>query len=195
MRGSVSAPKWFLLLAIGLIATAHLACLVPSRTDPSPTAPASPTLSPSRTPAAGTALTPTTTTIIARISEQDMNQWLEGQRTTLGEGVDCLDMHMSIRREGITLTLTLEMTQLRGLSVPVQVLAVPVVRGEKLQMEVKDVQLGGAYAPMSGLVRSMLTAGLAQALDADRFVQQGVRISKVELEDGFVVITGSPVSP
>jgi hypothetical protein len=195
MRGSVSAPKWFLLLAIGLIAAAHLACLAPSRVHPSTTAPASPTLSPTSAPGAGTALTPTTTTIIARISEQDVNQWLKGQRTTLGEGVDCLDMHMSIRREGITLTLTLEMTRLRGLSIPVQVLTVPVVRGDKLQMEVRDVQLGGPYAPMSGLVRSMLTTGLVQALDANMFVQQGIRISKVELEEGFIVITGSPVSP
>lgn len=193
MRGNVSAPKWLLFLALGLVVAAHLACLAPSAANRVSTTPTSPAPASSPTPQSSRALTPTSVTITARISEEDVNGWLQGQRTTLGEGVDCLGMQVRIHRDGIRLSATLEVTRLRGVTVPVEVLAVPTVRSGGLQMEVRDVQLGGAYAPMSGPLKSVLTAGLGRALEAESLLApQGMDVSQVELEDGFIVITGTP---
>jgi len=132
---------------------------------------------------------------VARISEQDINKTLQGMETPLGEGIDCRNMQLKVRREGITLSAIVQIAQLQNAVVPMQVLVRPVVREERLRLQVLDVQLGGPFAAISNLVKPMLTTGIAEAFDANSLLTpQGMRISSVELEDGYVVVTTVPDS-
>lgn len=191
MRGSQPAPRWAILLVLGLVAAVQLACVIPSLTNSN-----RPTLSPTQAP------TPTSTTpggspgastIVARISEEDANHWLQSQESPLGQGIDCHDVQLRIRRDGIKLLATIRVPALQNATVPVEIQTMPIVRGNRLELQVDDVQLGGPYAPMSGVVRSLLVGNLAQAVDPNAFTSvHGVRITHIELEDGFMVITGVP---
>lgn len=194
MRGRISAPRWMVLLALGVAVALHLACLVPSHVSRSTRSPTPTSTSPSLSSPAP-APTPTTSMIIARISEADLNESLREMEPSLGEGIDCREVGLKVRRTGLTLSMTIEIAQLPRVLIPVEILARPVVRDKRLQLEVLDVQLGGPYALISGLVKPMLAAGIAEAFDADRLpTQPGWHVSDVQLEDGYIVVTTLPDS-
>lgn len=183
------------LLALGAVSILLLACVVPSlvrRANPPATFEAtalplaSPTSMPTvtRTPSAG---------IVSKISEAALNQQVQGMRPQVGEGVDVRDIRVRIRKSGIIVSASVQIAELANAVVPVEVQVQPVVREQQLRLEVLDVQLGGPYAAMSTFVKPMLKTGVAEAFDASVLqMQQGVRISNVELQDGYLEITTLP---
>jgi hypothetical protein len=191
MRGKRwSALRWILVVTLGLVALLQLSCTVPSQLTR-----AHPTSAPTPAPPSTPAITPTTLIIIVKISEQDANLWLKGQRPSLAQGIKCEDLRMKVRDSGITLSARLRIAQLQGVSIPVEIQTRPVVLEEQVRLEVLDIQLGGFYAPMSDLFRSMLSARLADALDLGSFLaQRGLHVAEADLEDGFIVFTCVPPS-
>jgi len=201
MRGGErSALSWMVVLAVGLTAALLVACVIPILSPstptpvPTPTAPllASPTPTLAPTPAntsPGTG-TPATET---RISEQDVNHWLQGSQTHLGEGVDLSDTHVSIHTTGITVNGRAQVAQLQGARVPVEIVLRPVVHDQRLGLEVLDVQLGGAYSAFSGLVKQLISQALAEDVDPNALLaQRGMRISAVQLHEGYMVVSSVP---
>ena len=191
MRRRWTGSRWVLLAALALASGLSLACMVPLYSRPRAasagvptavrTATARPTPSPGKTAAieAGT----------WRISEEEMNAQLRRLQTQLGNGVECRDMSVQIRTGGITLTATVFVREL-SVDVPVEVQVMPVVRDAELTLDVLDVKLGGPYTAMSGIVKPMLSAGLAQAFHSNGLMaQQGVRVTGVVLEDGYMAVT------
>ncbi len=191
MRGERrTAPRWIALFVIGSLCTLLLACVIPWLGNPT----AAPTATPSPTaPLAASPTTPSTTSNVFRITEQDMNQWLQSAQTRLDNGVELQNSQVRIHTNGVVLTATVSMPSLPGMSVPVQVQVVPVVRDQQLQLDVLDVQLGGPYAAMGSLVKPMLTAGIAQAFGTSGFVQEA-RIASIELQEGLLIVTKEPGS-
>lgn len=190
--GRESAPRWIVLSAIGLAGLLLLACVVPSYINR-----ATPTSPPVATPTP--ALTPTllagTAPVVQQITEQDLNQWLQGVRPALGEGIDCQEIHVQIRSTGLILSVSVKAAQLAGALIPVEIHAMPVVREERVKLEVLDVRLGGPYAAMSSFIKPVLITGITDAFNADTFLtQQGVRISNIELKDGYMLVTSVPAS-
>lgn len=181
--------RWLTLAAVGVAGALLLACAIPALSGGEATPRAMPTVPPP-TPTPPTSAREMVTTI----DEEEMNSWLQGTQTQLGEGVDCREMRVRIRSTGITLSARLQVEQLRGTEVPVDIVVRPVVRDEHLRLEVLDVQLGGPYASFSALIKPLVSAGVADGLDADQFLaEQGVRVSSVELREGSMVIRSLPV--
>jgi hypothetical protein len=177
----------FLLACIIPAAVKRSAAVLPTPTEQALSPTAAPTLAPSAAPA-GTAQTTAT-----RVSEQQLNEWMKGAQTNMGEGMTAKDMHMAIRSSGLTLSANIQVQQLRGAVVPVEILLKPVVRDDKLAIEVQDVRLGGAYASFSGLIRPLVSSGMGQAFDANGMLaERGVRVVSVELQDGYMVVTTAP---
>ena len=194
--GGVSVSRWVVLISGGLVALLLLACVVPSSLTRGRSGALLTPTPPPHTPAP-TAPQPGGPSTTWRISEQEMNDWLRGWRTHLGGGVDCQDMQVAIRTQEVMLRATVEVAQLPGALVPVEVRVKPVVREQQVALEVLDVQLGGAYAPWSALVKPLVATGIAQGLDLGDFLkrQRGVCISAIELHDGYMIVTGSPAAP
>ncbi|MDI7275995.1 MAG: hypothetical protein QME94_08440 [Anaerolineae bacterium] len=190
MRGKgPSAPARVVAGAIGLICVLSLACIVPSLSMRGRS-----TLAPTETPRP----TPTQSAAaqnVTRISEEELNRQLQGKRPNLGEGVECEELRVRVRKSGITVLATVRLAQFAGAAVPVQVQVMPSVRDERLHLEVLDVSLGGPYAAMGSLIKPLLSAGLAQGLDSETaLVAAGKRIAAIELEDGYMVVTTRPGS-
>ncbi|MGQ9682294.1 MAG: LmeA family phospholipid-binding protein [Anaerolineae bacterium] len=186
--------RWALVAVLAVAGGLSLACIVPLYGRPraaslgGPTAVRTATLRPTPSPKHPTAKAGTW-----RISEAEMNAQLQQLQAQLGNGVDCHDMRAQIRASGIKLAATIRMRDM-GVSVPVEVQVMPVVRADKLALDVLDVKLGGPYAAMSEMVKPMLSAGLAQAFDSQALLaQQGVRVTSVELNDGYMTVTTAAV--
>lgn len=198
MRGGArSALGWRVVLVAGLAGGLLLACVIPALSPgtptpiPTPTPPlvASPTPTLAATPPAGAAAGE------VRISEQELNQWLQGTKAPVGEGVDLSDASVRIRSTGITLTGKARVAQLQGAEIPIEIVLRPVVRDERLSLELLNLQLGGAYSSFSGLVKPLISMGLAQGVDANELLaEQGMRVSAVQLQDGYIVITRVPAN-
>lgn len=198
-----SAPKWTVLLVVCMASVVLLACIIPSaltravRTAepavlPSPTASpqASPTQAPLATPAPGSQTT------VTRITEQQLNDYLGGYTTSLGEGLECQQLRGHIYNDHITLLATVKVDRLQGALVPVEADVVPVVNGGHLQVQVQDVRLGGSYAAMSSLIKPLLVTGINDnlvngfALD-DLLAEQGVQVTGVSLHEGYMDVTST----
>ncbi len=194
--GHRSAPRWVILCVCGLAGALLLACVIPglfgsAPASPLPTSQPQPLASP--TPTRTALATPGASEMVARISEQDMNQWLQEARAQLDKGADFQDGRVTIRRTGITLSGNMVMAQMPGVQVPVEIALKPVVSGEELHLEVLDVQLGGAYSSLSSLITPLVKSKLTEGIDVNKYLtERGMHISRAELEDGFIVITGQP---
>jgi len=197
MRGGhYAAPRLVILLTAGLAAALSLACAIPalSRGNAAPEVAATPPmLSPSPTQPPAPAPQAMETTI--RIGASELNDWLQGMSPSLGQGAEFSDMRVTIRSTGITVWGNAKVAQLRGTQVPVEVLLMPVVRNDGLQLEVLDVRLGGAYASLSGLVKPLVVSGIDQGLDINALLaDQGVHVTRVELQDGCLAICTVPAN-
>ena len=123
-----------------------------------------------------------------------MNEWLGGFQTHLGEGVNCKDLHITIRTSGILISGSVQVAQLQNAEIPMEIEMRPLVDGQRVNFEVIDVRLGGPYGTLSSLVKPLVTSGIAHTFDANRFLaEQGVRVTQVELQDGYVIVTTEPV--
>ena len=189
-----TSSRWALFAALAVAGGLSLACILPLYGRPraaslgGPTAVRTATLRPTPSPKR-----PTVGASTWRISEEEMNAQLRQLQAQLGNGVDCHDMRAQIRVSGIKLTATVQMRDV-GVSLPVEVQVMPVVRADKLALDVLDVKLGGPYAAMSEMVKPMLSAGLAQAFDSQALLaQRGVRVTSVELNDGYMTVTTAAV--
>ena len=195
-RGRLPIFRWAFLLALGLVSTLLLACLVPSvltRTQPtlspSPTAGSNPG-SGVRNPTLALPATPqpNRTRTVTRVTEQELNGWLQ-ETQSLGEGIECQDMQATIRKTGIVISGNVRVAQLRSDLIPMEIELRPEVQGEHLEVQVLEVRLGGAYAGWSALIRPLISTGIDQAFDADRLLtEQGVHIQSLELQDGYMTI-------
>jgi hypothetical protein len=198
--GNRSALRWLMVLAVGLAGALLVACIIPFLSSstptpiPTPTPPllASPTPTQAPTPAGGTPVAAPGAKE-TRITEQELNRWLEGAQTHLGEGIDLSDSSVAIHSTGITVTGRVQVAQLQGAQIPVQIVLRPVVHDERVSLEVLDVQLGGAYSSFSGLVKPLISQGLAQGADANALLaESGMHISALELHEGYMVATTVP---
>ncbi len=191
MRGSQPATRWAILVCLTLVAAAQLACVTPSLTSLNRSA--APTPSPTPTLPAESPGSSDASSIVARITEEDANQWLQSQESPLGQGIDCQDVQLRIRRDGLRLSATIRVAQLQNATIPVEIQIMPVIRSHRLEFDVGEVQLGGIYAPMSGLVHSLLEGNMNQVVDPNAYTSvHGMRITHIELEDGYMVITAIP---
>jgi len=191
-------PLGMVLLALGALSFPLLACIFPSflaRTSQEraagPTLPPTSTIAPTATPQPGT---PAAT--VSRISEQDMNQWLQGAATHLGEEIECQDLQAKIQREGIVLSAKVRLARLADAQVPMDVELRPVVHDGGVSLEVLDVRLGEPYASLSSLIKPLVVSGISESIDANKFLaDQGVRVLNIELQDGYMIVTSVPAHP
>jgi len=195
-REHVTATKRATLAAAGLLSILLLACIIPSSLSPKqPTPEPSPTARavnpPTATPT--TAPLPNGTVTVSKISEQDMNDWLKAQQPQLGDGLEAQDLQVKIQSTGLLFSANVRVAQLQNALVPIQILARPAVSNGHVDVNVLDVQLGGSYASFSALLKPLVTTGLAQAFDADSFLaKRGVRITSIDLQDGYLLVTTQP---
>jgi len=200
MRGKKrSALRWIVVLAVGLAGALLLACVIPILSPATPTPLPTPTIPPTLalpTPAQPAAPAVGTPGAEVTISEQEANRWLQGMQTHLGEGIDLSDTSVKIHSTGITVTGKAQVAQLQGALIPVEIVLQPVVRDRRLSLEVLDVRLGGAYSSFSGLVKPLISTGIAQGVDANALLaQRGLRVAAVELQEGYMVVNTTPAKP
>jgi len=184
--------RWLHVGILGLAGALLLACIIPSLSRNEPTAFPTFTPRPLPSPTAGTGLTPMpgAVSVVTEIGEEQMSAWLQSARPDLGEGVSFEAAGVQIQSSGITISGQVRVEQMRDLEMPVEILLKPVVRDGHLDVEVLDVQLGGAGSPFGSLVKPLVSAGIGEGLNVERLLaEQGVRVTSVELKEGSMVVT------